>query len=98
MRRDGIWSVSNRCSGTFRSCACYPRLSISPMVTGMQTDPTSRQHHYQLLKRGLAVAFFLLVAWLIYRYGRTLDWQKIWRSVQQIDRSTLLLAAACSIG
>ncbi|WP_022976465.1 lysylphosphatidylglycerol synthase domain-containing protein [Nevskia ramosa] len=64
----------------------------------MQTNPPSRQHHYQLLKRGLAVAFFLLVAWLIYRYGRTLDWQQIWRSVQQIDRSTLLLAAACSIG
>lgn len=67
----------------------------------MQTptpQPQTRQHHYPLLKRGLAIAFFLLVAWLIYRYGRTLDWPKIWRSVQQIDRTTLLLAAACSIG
>lgn len=67
----------------------------------MQTPtppPQTRQHHYPLLKRGLAIAFFVLVAWLIYRYGRTLDWPKIWRSVRQIDRTTLLLAAACSIG
>ncbi|WP_295681011.1 YbhN family protein, partial [uncultured Nevskia sp.] len=66
----------------------------------MQTNPPQPQtrHHYPLLKRGLAIAFFLLVAYLIYRYGRTLDWPKIWRSVQQIDRTTLLLAAACSIG
>jgi len=67
----------------------------------MQTptaQPQAPRHRYRLLKRGLAIAFFLLVAYLIYRYGRTLDWQKIGRSLRQIDRGTLLLAAACSIG
>ncbi len=50
----------------------------------------------RLLKRGLAIAFFALVAFLIYHYGRTLDWPKIWRSVRQIDHASLAFGAACA--
>lgn len=64
----------------------------------MAKSTPSPKSHWRLIKRLLTIAFFALVAYLIYRYGRTLDWQKIWRSVQQIDRSSLLLAAACSAG
>lgn len=59
------------------------------------SPPASRRNaRRRLIGRCLAFAFFALVAFLIHRYGSTLDWQKIWRSVRQIDRITLLMAAA----
>ncbi len=52
--------------------------------------------HWKLIRRALAIIFFAIVVFVIYRYARTIDWQKVWLSTRQIDRRTLLLAGACS--
>lgn len=63
------------------------------MSTPPSPPASRRSNHRRLIGRGLAIAFFALVAFLIYRYGSTLDWRKIGRAVRQIDRATLLMAA-----
>lgn len=46
------------------------------------------------LKRALGIGFLLLVAVLLARYARNVDWGEVKQSVLALPRSTLLLAAA----
>lgn len=46
------------------------------------------------LKRALGIGFLLLVAVLLARYARNIDWGEVKESVLALPRSTLLLAAA----
>ncbi|MEJ6021339.1 lysylphosphatidylglycerol synthase domain-containing protein [Ramlibacter sp. PS4R-6] len=50
------------------------------------------QEWWTWVKRGLSIAFFGAVLWLLVRYARNLDWQEVWDSVTEIPVSTLALA------
>jgi uncharacterized membrane protein YbhN (UPF0104 family) len=58
-----------------------------------------RQHElWAWTKRGLSIAFFAAVLWLLVRYARTLDWEEVADSVRETPQpmlmAALLLAAA----
>jgi uncharacterized membrane protein YbhN (UPF0104 family) len=46
------------------------------------------------LKRGLTLAFFLVVGTLAYRYARTVDWHQVWAALTGTPRHVLLAAVA----
>lgn len=51
------------------------------------------------LKRGVTLAFFLIVAVFTVRYARNVDWSEVWQSIVETPRGVLLGAAvlaACS--
>lgn len=52
------------------------------------------QRWWPWLKRALGIGFLLLVAVLLARYARNIDWGEVKESVLALPRSTLLLAAA----
>ena len=45
-------------------------------------------------KRALGLAFFALVAWLLVKYARGVDWREVRQSVQELPRAALWQAAA----
>lgn len=49
------------------------------------------------LTRGLGVAFFLLVASLIFHQARSVDWPEVWTSVKNLPASALWLGAALAL-
>jgi uncharacterized membrane protein YbhN (UPF0104 family) len=57
-----------------------------------------RVHHWRTqqwwpwAKRGLSIAFFAAVMYLLVRYASHLDWQEVWDSVTEIPTSTLAIA------
>ena len=56
---------------------------------------TLKQHSWwPWAKRLLTLTFFVLVAMLLLRYGRNVDWDDVLASVQEIPRPALLLAVA----
>lgn len=49
------------------------------------------------LARGLALAFFSVVAWLIVRQARTVDWPAVWQALQALPVSVLGMAGALAL-
>ena len=49
------------------------------------------------LTRGLALAFFAVVAWLIVRQARTVDWPAVWQALQALPVSVLAVAGALAL-
>ena len=66
----------------------------------LAADPSARSARTRLAdrswwpwaKRGLTLAFFLVVAGLLWRYAQHLDWDDVWSSVNDTPRSALLVA------
>ena len=59
----------------------------------------SRHRWWPPLRRVLIIAFFMAVAALLIRYGRTIDWSRVADAIAEYRVSTLMLAAlltACS--
>ena len=65
----------------------------------MQTLAERRAPHaprrawWPVAKRGLAVSFFALVAWLLVRQARTIDWSAVGTSMAEMPVGVLLLGA-----
>lgn len=49
------------------------------------------------LTRGLALAFFAVVAWLIVRQARTVDWPAVWQALQALPASVLAMAGVLAL-
>ena len=52
-----------------------------------------RRPWWPVAKRGLALAFFALVAWLLVRQARTIDWSAVGASMAEMPVSVLFLGA-----
>lgn len=50
-----------------------------------------------LWRRALAIAFFSLVAYLLWRYGRRVEWHAVGRSLRDLSPVTLVLALGCAV-
>jgi uncharacterized membrane protein YbhN (UPF0104 family) len=50
------------------------------------------------LKRGLTVAFFALVAWLLVKNARAIEWGEVWESLEKLPNGAVLLAAVLAAG
>jgi uncharacterized membrane protein YbhN (UPF0104 family) len=71
------------------------------------TDTQDRQGHhrkeghrkdkYKLLKRLLTVAFFVLIAVMLYFFAKGLDWKEVWHALKAFKPSALLLASAFTL-
>jgi len=46
------------------------------------------------VRRGLTLAFFVAVAFLLVRFGRAVEWDAVWKTVRANSPATLMLAAA----
>lgn len=61
-------------------------------------SPRARwQAWWMRVRSPLAWAFFALVAWLIWRQARELDWPLVWRTLRGLSAGTLALAAALAV-
>ena len=49
------------------------------------------------LTRGVALAFFAVVAWLIVRQARTVDWPAVWQALLALPASVLAVAGALAL-
>lgn len=49
------------------------------------------------LTRGVATAFFAVVAWLIVRQARTVDWPAVWQAVQALPAGVLAAAGMLAL-
>lgn len=49
---------------------------------------------WRWIRRGLAVAFFAALAWLLYSRGREMDWGAVWASLGDYELSTLGIGLA----
>ncbi len=49
------------------------------------------------LRRGLTLGFFVVVGWLLFRFGRAVEWDKVWTSVRANPPASLLLATALAL-
>ena len=59
----------------------------------------TERHWWPWAKRAFTLAFFALVAFLLWRYGRNVDWDDVLASVRETPRPALMTAlalAACS--
>src|SRR5690606_21533328 len=57
--------------------------------------PRARWHSWWMrVRTPVTWAFFALVAWLIWRQARELDWPLVWRTLRGLSAGTLALAAA----
>ncbi|RYF44201.1 MAG: UPF0104 family protein [Comamonadaceae bacterium] len=43
-------------------------------------------------KRGITLVFFVVVAVLLFRYGRNIEWDEVWASLRELPRTALLAA------
>jgi len=57
-----------------------------------------RRPWWPVAKRGLAFAFFALVAWLLVRQARTIDWSAVGVSMAELPVPVLLLGALLAAG
>lgn len=55
--------------------------------------PATHRRVWPLVKRGAAIAFFALVAWLLVHHARALDWDAVGDALQALPVPALLLAA-----
>ena len=57
------------------------------------------RHHWSWpwIKRALGIAFLAVVAFLLVRYARTVDWGEVRTSIQELPRDVLLKALAFAI-
>lgn len=60
-------------------------------TAGARTTRWSGRSWWPWARRGLTLAFFALVAALLWRYARNVDWDDVWASVQELPRPALLL-------
>ena len=49
-----------------------------------RTDGTPGRNLWHWARRGIGLAFLLLVVALIVRYARNVDWDDVWRSLQAL--------------
>src|SRR5688572_17507159 len=52
-----------------------------------------RRGAWPIVKRGFAIAFFAVVAWLLVRHARTLDWDAVGDALRALPVPALLVAA-----
>lgn len=57
----------------------------------------TQQRWWPWLTRGLALAFFALVAWLIARQARTVDWPAVLKALRALPHSALVAAGALAL-
>jgi len=62
-------------------------------LAGRGAPHAPRRAWWPVAKRGLAFAFFALVAWLVVRQARTIDWSAVGTSMAEMPVSVLLLGA-----
>jgi uncharacterized membrane protein YbhN (UPF0104 family) len=56
--------------------------------------PQARSSAWSWIKRGVGAAFLLLVAVMIVRYARSVNWDEVWASVRALPLSVIAQAAA----
>ena len=56
--------------------------------------PQARSAAWSWIKRGVGAAFLLLVAVMIVRYARSVNWDEVWASVRALPLSVIAQAAA----
>jgi uncharacterized membrane protein YbhN (UPF0104 family) len=74
-----------------RNALSRPRARTVKHAPG-HPDHWRSQAWWKWVKRGLSIAFFAAVLYLLVRYARNLDWQEVWDSVTEIPVSTLAIA------
>ncbi|WP_255593214.1 lysylphosphatidylglycerol synthase domain-containing protein [Acidovorax sp. sic0104] len=67
----------------------------APATSGWRS--ITRRRWWPWLTRGLALAFFAVVAWLIVRQARTVDWPAVWQALQALPAGVLLIAGALAL-
>lgn len=63
------------------------------MKSGWEGLRLTERSWWPHLKRGLTVAFFALIAWLLIEQARTIDWSEVLRALGRLPKTTLLIAA-----
>ena len=63
-----------------------------------QSDlPPARASTWAWVKRGVGLAFLLLVVVMIVRYARNVDWDEVWASVRALPLTVIAQAAAFAV-
>jgi uncharacterized membrane protein YbhN (UPF0104 family) len=70
-------------------------MNRSDTLTRRELDkPASRSSTWAWIKRGVGLAFLLLVVVMIVRYARNVDWDDVWASVRALPLPVIAQAAA----
>ena len=75
--------------------ALVPEADTAPAARGWRG--ISQRPWWPWVTRGLALAFFAVVAWLIVRQARTVDWPAVGQALQALPASVLALAAVVAL-
>lgn len=68
--------------------------AVSERETGSETQHSER---WVWVRRGLTLLFFVAVVGLLLRFGRSVEWDEVWRTARAHPPASLWLAAALAI-
>lgn len=67
---------------------------MSPPGSLAERAPSSL---WPVAKRGLTIAFFCLVAWLLFHQARAIEWDEVWATVLALPNGVLALGALLAL-